>query len=116
VHEYHLRDVVNLLWNAGAEAISINDERLVNTTSIYCVGSTIMVNDTRLSPPYEIRAIGDRKQIEAFLEDPAYLTEIRQRAKAYGLQFKVSWANTVDIPAYLGTFRLRYANAGEATP
>ncbi len=116
VHEYHLRDVVNLLWNADAEAIAINDERLVNTTSIYCVGSTIMVNDTRLSPPYQVRAIGERSQIESLLENPAYLTDLRQRVKAYGVQLKVSWSNAVDIPAYSGTFRLRYANAGEVAP
>ncbi|HOR00614.1 MAG TPA: DUF881 domain-containing protein [Anaerolineae bacterium] len=116
IHEYDLRDVANLLWNAGAEAIAINDERLVNTTSIYCVGTTITVNDTRLSPPYEIRAIGDRKPMEALLNNQAYLTLLRPRVKAYGVKFSVSWANTVDIPAYSGTFRLRYASAGEVRP
>ncbi len=116
IHEYDLRDVVNLLWNGGAEAISINNERLVNTTSIYCVGSTIMVNDTRLSPPYEIRAIGPRQPLEALLSDPANLTLLRPRIKSYGVKFAVSWAETVDIPAYSGTFRLRYARSGEVQP
>ncbi len=116
VHEYDLRDVVNLLWNGGAEAIAVNNERLVNTTSIYCVGSTIMVNDTRLSPPYQIRAIGERKPIEALLNDPAYLTLLRPRIKAYGVKFGVTWAEAVDIPAYSGTFRLRYASTGEVQP
>ncbi len=116
VHDYHLRDVVNLLWAGGAEAISINSERLVNTTSIYCVGSTVMVNDTRLSPPYVIRAIGDRQRIEPLLTNPAFLVELRHRAKAYGVQFKVTWANQVDIPAYSGTFRIRHAHAGELAP
>ena len=51
--------MLNLLWLAGAEAVSLNGERVVATTSIYCVGSTILVNDTRLSPPYEFLAIGD---------------------------------------------------------
>ncbi len=116
IHEYDLRDVANLLWNAGAEAISINNERLVSTTSIYCVGTTITVNDTRLSPPYEIRAIGERKPMEALLNNPAYLTLLRPRVKAYGVKFGVTWANSVDIPAYSGTFSLRYANAGEVKP
>ncbi len=116
VHEYHLRDVVNLLWAGGAEAISINNERLVATTSVYCVGSTIMVNDTRLSPPYEVRAIGDRTRLQSLLENPAFLGDLRQRVSAYGLQLKVNWANQVDVPAYSGSFRLRYAHAGEVTP
>jgi len=116
IHEWDLRDVVNLLWNGGAEAVAINNERLVNTTSIYCVGSTITVNDTRLSPPYQIRAIGERKPIETLLNNPAYLVLTRQRVKANGIKFNVSWSNTVDIPAYSGTFRLRYANSGEVKP
>jgi uncharacterized protein YlxW (UPF0749 family) len=116
IHEYDLRDVVNLLWNAGAEAIAINDERLVNTTSIYCVGSTIMVNDTRLSPPYQVRAIGDRKSLEALLENSAYLANLRQRVKGFGLVFKVSWPATVEIPAFTGTFRVRYAHSEEVNP
>lgn len=116
IHEYDLRDVVNLLWSAGVEAIAINDERLVNTTSIYCVGSTVMVNDTRLSPPYLVRAIGERKAIEALLDNPAHLAGLRQRVKACGVQMKVSWSNAVEIPAYSGTFRVRHAHAGEVRP
>jgi uncharacterized protein YlxW (UPF0749 family) len=116
IHEYDVRDVVNLLWNGGAEAIAINNERLVNTTSIYCVGSTIMVNDTRLSPPYQIRAICDRKPVEALLNSPAQLTLLRPRIKAYGVEFSVTWADEVEIPAYSGTFRLRFASSGEVKP
>lgn len=116
IHEFDLRDVANLLWAGGAEAVAINSERVVSTTSIYCVGTTIMVNETRLSPPYDIKAIGDRASLQALLEDPANLALLRQRAKAYGVQFKVSWANQVDIPAFSGTFSLRHAHAGEVTP
>ncbi len=116
IHDSDLRDVANLLWDGGAEAIAINDERLVNTTSVYCVGSTIMVNDTRLSPPYLVRAIGDRQQLGALLENGAYLPGLRQRVKAYSVQLKISWAGQVDLPAYSGTFRLRNAHPGEVKP
>src|SRR4030042_1705221 len=47
VHDYELRDVVSLLWLAGAEVISINGERLVSISSLSCLGGTILVNDTR---------------------------------------------------------------------
>lgn len=116
IHDTDLRDVVNLLWAGGAEAIAVNDERLVGTTSIYCVGSTIMVNDTRLSPPYVVRAIGDRRTMGALLENAAYLPDLRQRAKAYGVQLKISWAGQVDVPSYSGTSTLRHARAGEVKP
>ena len=39
IHDFDLRDVINVLWLAGAEAIAVNDERIVHSTSIYCVGS-----------------------------------------------------------------------------
>lgn len=116
IHEFDLRDVVSLLWAGGAEAIAVNDERLVHTTSIYCVGSTVMVNDTRLSPPYVVRAIGERGRLEPLLENPAFLSDLRRRGKAYGVQFKVTWANQVDIPAYSGTLRVRAVHTGEVTP
>ena len=109
VHDYDIRDVVNLLWAANAEAVAINEERVVGTTSIYCVGSTIMVNDTRLSPPYEIKAIGEAAKLDAVLVDPASLREIKSRAKVYGLQFRVAQQAEVTVPAFQGSFAIRYA-------
>ena len=53
-----LRDIVAALWASGAEAISINDERLVATSSIYGVGASVLVNTAFLSPPFRIQAIG----------------------------------------------------------
>lgn len=113
IHEYDLRDVVNLLWMAGSEAIAINDERVVATTSIYCVGSTIMVNDTRLSPPYLIQAIGNPAVQKDILSNPAFLREIRRRAELYGIQFEVRARKVLTIPAYKGSFPIQYAQLGD---
>ena len=112
VHEYHLRDVLNLLWLAGADAVSLNGERVVATTSVYCVGSTILVNDTRLSPPYDFLAIGDQAALEAALNDPASLQALRGRVKAYGLQFSVSREAQISVPAYTGSLGVKHAMLG----
>jgi len=112
VHEYDLRDVVNLLWLAGAEAVAVNDERIVASTSIYCVGSTIMVNDTRLSPPYLVRVIGDPAALYAVAMDPAYLGDLRRRVQQRGLKLTIDWRNEVVLPAYKGGFAFAYARAG----
>lgn len=109
IHEYDLRDVISLLWLAGSEAIAVNDERIVATTSIYCVGSTVMVNDTRLSPPYLIQAVGDPIVQEDVLINPAYLKEIKQRSELYGVQFEINRTGMLTLPAYKGSFRFRYA-------
>jgi uncharacterized protein YlxW (UPF0749 family) len=113
IHEYDLRDVVNLLWMAGSEAIAINDERIVATTSIYCVGSTVMVNDTRLSPPYLIQAIGNSAVQEGVLNNPAYLKDVKRRAELYGLKFEVNRVGKLTLPAYKGGFPIHYARLGD---
>ena len=110
IHDFELRDVASLLWLAGAEALAINDERLVASTSIYCVGSTIIVNNTRLSPPYEIRALGNASQLEEALKDPGTLKKIKSRSKLYGIQFKYAQAKDLTLPAFTGGFAIRYAS------
>jgi uncharacterized protein YlxW (UPF0749 family) len=112
IHEYDLRDVVHLLWLAGAEAVAVNDERIVATTAIYCVGSTIMVNDTRLSPPYLVRAIGDPEALHAMATNPAYLGDLRRRVQEHRVGLTVGWAEEVPLPAYTGSFTSEYAQAG----
>ena len=63
-----LIDLINELKYAGAEAISINGQRIVSTTNIFKVGEQIMyINGQRTSSPYEIKAIGDKKHLEAAL-------------------------------------------------
>lgn len=112
IHEYDLRDVVNLLWMAGSEAVAINDERLVSNSSIYCLGSTVMVNDTRLSPPFTIRAIGNPKVQQSYIRNPSYLKELKKKQQLYGLRFQVESAGALRLPAYTGGFLIRQARPG----
>ena len=118
IHEYHLRDVINVLWGAGAEAVAVNGERLVSGSSIYCVGSTILVNDTRMSPPYEILAIGDPAALEAAVANPDTLRSLKGRVQAYNLQFRVSREAELLLPAYSGSLDFHYATGRQpvATP
>lgn len=112
VHEYDLRDVVNVLWLAGSEAIAINDERLVSSSSVYCLGSTVIVNDTRLSPPYTIRAIGNPRIQQDYLRNPSYLTGLKEKQRLYGLHFQIESATDLTLPAFSGGFPSQYASPG----
>jgi len=112
IHDYELRDAVSLLWLAGAEAIAVNGERIVNVSSLYCVGSTILVNDTRLSPPYEVRGIGDPAVLEQAVQNPRNLAKLRARVKTYGIQFKVAAQKEITVPAFGGNLHIRYARPG----
>jgi uncharacterized protein YlxW (UPF0749 family) len=67
-----LQDVVNGIWAAGAEAVSVNGIRLTALTAIRSAGEAILVDFRPLSPPYEIEAIGDPGALEVgFLDGPA---------------------------------------------
>ena len=99
IHDSDLQLVVNALWAAGAEAIAINDSRLVATTPIRAAGGTIIVNFRPLSPPYRVHAIGvDRRQFEA--------SDIARRFKRwttlFGLGFSVQPRAEVSVPGYTG--------------
>ncbi len=111
VHDYDIRDVISALWQAGAEAIAVGDERIVATTSVYCVGSTILVNDTRMSPPYKIIAIGPPTMEDA-LNSPSRLQSMKSDVRQYGVQFKVASSKELKVPAFSGTFSDRYAKPG----
>lgn len=113
VHDYNLRDVANLLWMAGSEAIAINDERLVGSSSIYCVGSTVLVNNTRLSPPYIIRAIGNPRLQQDYLRNPSYLQDLRDMQRLYGLQLEVRGSGHMALPAYSGGLFIEHARPGD---
>ena len=113
IHEYDLRDIVNLLWMAGSEAIAINEERLVSNSSVICLGSTVMVNDTRLSPPYFIRAVGNPRIQQDYLRNPSYLKQLKEKQRLYGLRFDIEGVTTVSLPAYTGGFPVEYARPGD---
>ena len=104
-----LRDLVTALWASGAEAISINGERLVATSSIYGVGSSILVNTAFLAPPFRIEAIGPDGILDRFQANPAFLGRVKQRVDAYGLEFATATAATVDLQPFVGSTRLRWA-------
>lgn len=110
-HATDLTDIVNTAWRGSAQAVAINDERLVGTSSVYCVGSTIMVNGTLMSPPFQIVAIGRQDQLLGAFQDPAQLRDIKQRNEVHGLGFRVSRASALQVPAYSGALNLRAAQA-----
>ncbi len=112
IHDFDLRDVISMLWLAGAEAISVNGERIVQSTSVYCVGSTILVNDTRLGPPYTILAIGDPDRLGEYLRNPGYLRDLKERVDRFGVGLTFAPSESVTIPAYKGSIVQQFVEPG----
>jgi uncharacterized protein YlxW (UPF0749 family) len=111
-----LRDIVVALWASGAEAIAINGERLVATSSIYGVGASVLVNTAFLSPPFRIEAIGSSGLLERFADSPAYRGRVAQRIEVFGLEFATQAADALEIPAFVGNTRFRWAVPAEEVP
>jgi uncharacterized protein YlxW (UPF0749 family) len=106
IHDDDILKVINELKAAGAEAISINEQRLIASSEIRCAGPTLSVNNTRYSPPYEIRAIGDPQTLENALRMRGGVIETLQ---FWGIQVNLKKQDSVKIPGYKGAFRFEYA-------
>ena len=105
VHAADLRDTVNLLWSSGAEAISINDQRIVLNTAIDCIVNTILINNQRLSTPYTISAIGPKETLYNATSEG--LTAIQKRKYNYGLKFELYKSNNLILPTFNGSFNIK---------
>ena len=99
VQDTDLQLVVNALWAAGAEAISINDQRLGPTTAIRQAGGAILVDFRPVASPYVVAAIGDPGELRnGFLSSPeaAYVAGLE---RDYGLTFEFARADELSLPA-----------------
>lgn len=112
VHQQDIQSVVNAMWAGGAEAMSIQGQRVISTTGIKCVGNTVVLHGIPYSPPYVITAIGDQGRMEASLKGSSYLEVYRQYVLAYGLGYQQRRVSSADLPAYEGSTKLRWARAG----
>lgn len=103
VHEQDVRLVVNELRAAGAEAISINGQRLVANSAIRCVGPTIIVNGIKSAAPFVITAIGDPTTLANALNLPGGVLQTLEEF----VHIEVAKKDQVQLPAYVGDSKLK---------
>ena len=107
VHEEDLLYIVNELFNSGADAVSINDQRIVNTSSILCDGNIIRINGKMVGAPITIKAIGYPERLDGALNRPGgYL----QMMAGDGIKITTSRSENVTIPKYEGVYSYEYLN------
>ena len=111
-----VRIVVEELWLAGAEAVSVNGERVVITTAILDIGNSILVNSAYLAPAYEIRAIGPSDLYSRITSAASFVEFIRDRVSPAGLRLSFAELDSVTVPAYAGTVSGRYMHVVPAGP
>ena len=114
VHDTDINQVVNELKAAKAEAISINDQRLIAVSPVRCAGPTVYVNDTAQTPPYVIKAIGDPKTLLTALNIPGGIAD--QMHSIDKAMFKAERSpKSLLIPAYSGGLEPKYAKPAATT-
>jgi uncharacterized protein YlxW (UPF0749 family) len=109
VHQQDIQAFVNALWAAGADAISLQGQRLISTTGIKCVGNTVVLEGVPYSPPYRIEAVGDVSAMQAGLQESRSVQIYNEYVDQYGLGLSVEEDVSLDIPAYGGTPQLQWA-------
>ncbi len=110
VHQQDLQAVINALWAGGAEAMSLQDQRVVSTSAFRCVGNVLLLQDRHYSPPYVVRAIGDPDVLlSALLSSPAIETYL-EYVDVVGLGWNVTTQAEMTLPAYDGAAALAYAS------
>jgi uncharacterized protein YlxW (UPF0749 family) len=112
VHQQDIQAVVNALWAGGAEAMTIQGQRVISTTGIKCVGNTVMLHGVPYSPPYRIAAIGDPLQLRGSLDESDYIDAYLSVVASHGLGYDVASSTDLEFPAYEGSTTLKYAEAG----
>lgn len=110
-----LQLLVNGLWQAGAEAVAINGQRLTTLTAIRTAGQAITVNFRSLSPPYVVSAIGDPDVLPANLLDTVAGQTFTDLAANFGIGFGVEARDDLQLPAGSGVV-LRQATSSAAGP
>jgi len=99
IHDEDLLRVINELRAAGAEAISLNGQRLIGSSEIRCVGPTVLVNESRLAAPFVISAIGNPQTLESSLKLRGGVLE---NFKFWGIKADVVKSDKVRVPAFKG--------------
>ena len=104
IHQQDVQAVVNALWAGGAEAMMLQDQRVISTSAVRCVGNTLILQGRVYSPPYVITALGDTERLRESLRTDGDVENLRQWSLAVGLGFDVTTLEgDTRFPAYSGS-------------
>ncbi|MFF8267336.1 DUF881 domain-containing protein [Streptomyces sp. NPDC016562] len=107
-----MQKIVNGLWQSGAEAVSINGQRLTALSAIRAAGDAILVDNRPLVPPYEVLAVGDKKRLGTAFQDSADGQYLHVLQESYGIRYTLSPVDEVRLPA-ASSLTVRTATAAE---
>lgn len=113
VHQQDIQAVLNALWSGGAEAVQMQDQRLIATSAPRCVGNTLLLNGKTYSPPYTVTAIGDVPKMQAALAAAPLVTLYKQYVARFGLGYTEEPRAVVEVVGYPDPVAMHYARTPE---
>lgn len=116
IQDVDLQVVVNILWSAGAEGVSVNGRRVVSTTAIRQAGGSILVNYERVASPYRVVAVGDARALHERVAGSDAAQRFAVWEEIYGLSFSVRRVDEVAVPSLRGVTSLRWAEPVREAP
>jgi uncharacterized protein YlxW (UPF0749 family) len=109
VHQQDIQAVLNALWSAGAEAIQMQDQRIIATSVPRCVGNTLLLNGRTYSPPYTITAIGNAAAMQAALAAAPLVILYKQYVVRFGLGYREEVKPDVQTAGHSEPVRTHFA-------
>ncbi|MGL4177204.1 MAG: DUF881 domain-containing protein [Dermatophilaceae bacterium] len=110
-----LQYVVNTLWQAGAEAVSVNGHRLTSLSAIRFAGPAIIVDSRPLNRPYVLTALGDPDRFPDFFAEGPGGSYVSTLQSTYGIRVESKVGRSLRVPA-VGGLTTRYAAPGDTGP
>lgn len=105
VHAMDIRAIINELKNAGAEAICINNQRIISTSAITCEGNVIKINGEKIGSPFVIKAIGSPELLYGLSRPGGYIELLNET----GVVAEINKDSDIKIPKYSGIMNFKYS-------
>lgn len=109
VHQQDLEGYINALWAGSAEAMMLQDQRVVFDSAFRCVGNTLLLEGRVYSPPFTVTAIGDVPAMRRSLDASPSVIGYRQWVDAVGLGENIEELPAASLPAFDGSLTLTHA-------
>jgi uncharacterized protein YlxW (UPF0749 family) len=114
VHQQDIQAVVNALWAGGAEAMTLQGQRVTATSAFRCAGNILLLHGRVYSPPYVVEAVGDPAALQDALDRSPGVQIYQQYVEEVNLGWAVQEHENLELPRYEGGLELRYARPGDA--
>jgi uncharacterized protein YlxW (UPF0749 family) len=115
VHQQDLQHVINALWAGGAEAMTLQGERVTSTSAFRCSGNILLLHGKVFSPPYVVQAVGDPDRLKAALDASPGVQTYRDYVDWVALGWGEKASTHLELPAYTGSTELKYARVPAGT-